>query len=596
MANAALGFTHHILCSPLSWSSGASSWRFAHFRSVRLKQEVKEFYLQRNGVLFLSLEGIRYHHQRGWHFLKKAYMSSFQSNDLILASSKQEQNHSLEASIQEFVHETSRQSLLLASNAEETGSNVDTSRNSPLVYKRRSRRNMIAEEVIIAKDLDIELKHPVPLQGPMEEPATKYSGRTYQKRKGTKKSSQHTESETATCSQITLESSQHTEVETIKSSQKKRVTVKDSQKRSMETTPGSQKRRVTAKTSQDTEEETQTSQCMEIVGGFEEKKKTERTSQSIDATGSEKHEMDILIKKMDPWLLLVHKKAQAEWSVYNPLTMRRPSPPSNSLKLLSWNVNGLRALLKGKGNQEPGAAILKLAEKEDFDVLSLQETKLQEKDVLTIKEALLPGYDNSLWSCSTVKLGYSGTAVISRIKPLSVSYGLGISNHDNEGRVITVEFERFFLVTSYVPNSGQKLERLAYRTEDWDSSLGNYLKELEKRKPVILTGDLNCAHQEIDIYNPDGNRRSAGFTNEERTSFEKNFLQRGLADTFRRQHPNSVGYTYWGYRTAARPKNQGWRLDYFLASDVLLDLVYDSYILPDVEGSDHCPIGLTLKC
>eukprot|EP00250_Pteridium_aquilinum_P017494 c23655_g1_i3 orf=144-1901(+) len=585
MATAAFGLRVkvplHSLHSPLSWCSGVSLWRYAQFPFGRQKQHVKDFHYHANGVVFLRIEGIPSHHQQELHCIKKVHMAKMvslsvtHSEDLMFASSQQAQNHGLEASIQEFVHETARQSLLLASTAEEAGkvsgenaereSDLNTSSIAPLVYKRRSRRKLVAKQVSATKEnLDIELKESaaamaedLPLEGQTEEAATKF-----------------------------------TEIETAKSSRKRTVTPKASRKTDMEVaTAVSRKRKVTAKTSQQKEVET--------VKGSKGRKGSARASQTVEidmATGSERHDMDIVIKKLDPWLLLAHKKVQPEWSVYNPVTMRRANPPSNSLKLLSWNVNGLRALLKGKGDQQPGTAIMKLAEKEDFDVLSLQETKLQEKDALAIKEALLPGYDTSLWSCSTAKLGYSGTAVISRIKPLSVTYGLGNSNHDSEGRIITVEFDKFFLVTTYVPNSGQKLERLAYRTQDWDLSLANFLKNLEKRKPVILTGDLNCAHQEIDIYNPDGNRRSAGFTDEERGSFEKNFLQRGLNDTFRRQHPNSVAYTYWGYRTAARPKNQGWRLDYFLASDALLDLVHDSYILPDVEGSDHCPIGLTLKC
>jgi exodeoxyribonuclease-3 len=260
--------------------------------------------------------------------------------------------------------------------------------------------------------------------------------------------------------------------------------------------------------------------------------------------------------------------------------------------MISWNVNGLRALLKRKDEN----SFVQLTKRENFDVLCLQETKLQEKDVDQIKQCLLDGYDNSFWTCSVSKLGYAGTAVISRIKPVSVKFGLGIPDHDGEGRLITIEFDTVYLVAGYVPNSGQKLERLSYRVQQWDPSLSSYLKDLEKKKPVIFTGDLNCAHEEIDIYNPDGNHKSAGFTDEERTSFEDNFLNRGFVDTFRQQHPKAVGYTYWGYRQGARPGNKGWRLDYFLVSDSITDKVYDSYIIPDVNGSDHCPIGLILKC
>ncbi|CAL5207609.1 unnamed protein product [Lathyrus oleraceus] len=294
----------------------------------------------------------------------------------------------------------------------------------------------------------------------------------------------------------------------------------------------------------------------------------------------------------ETWAVLAHKKPQKDWIAYNPRTMRPPplSRDTKFVKLLSWNVNGLRALLKLEG-----FSALQLAQREDFDVLCLQETKLQEKDIKEIKQRLLDGYENSFWTCSVSKLGYSGTAIISRIKPLSVRYGLGISDHDSEGRLVTVEFDTFYLITGYVPNSGDGLKRLSYRVTEWDPALSNYLKELEKSKPVVLTGDLNCAHEEIDIYNPAGNKRSAGFTDEERKSFETNLLSKGFVDTFRRQHPGVVGYTYWGYRHGGRKFNRGWRLDYFLVSESLVDKVHDSYILPDVIGSDHCPTGLVMK-
>ncbi|MED6123766.1 hypothetical protein PIB30_118092 [Stylosanthes scabra] len=292
----------------------------------------------------------------------------------------------------------------------------------------------------------------------------------------------------------------------------------------------------------------------------------------------------------EPWTVFAHKKPQKGWIAYNPRTMRPPplTQDTKSVKLLSWNVNGLRALLKLEGFSA-------LAQREDFDVLCLQETKLQEKDIEQIKQRLLDGYENSFWTCSVSKLGYSGTSIISRIKPLSVRYGLGISDHDGEGRLVTAEFDTFYLICGYVPNSGDGLRRLTYRVTEWDPSLSNYLKELEKSKPVVLTGDLNCAHEEIDIYNPAGNKRSAGFTDEERQSFATNFLSKGFVDTFRRQHPGVVGYTYWGYRHGGRKTNKGWRLDYFLVSESIVDKVHDSYIIPDVTGSDHCPIGLILK-
>uniref|UniRef100_A0A803P785 DNA-(apurinic or apyrimidinic site) endonuclease n=1 Tax=Cannabis sativa TaxID=3483 RepID=A0A803P785_CANSA len=301
--------------------------------------------------------------------------------------------------------------------------------------------------------------------------------------------------------------------------------------------------------------------------------------------------VELSTPRNEPWTILAHKKPQKDWIPYNPRTMRPPilSRDTKCVKLLSWNVNGLRALLK-----LDGFSALELAQREDFDILCLQETKLQDKDVEKIA-CLIDGYQNSFWTCSTSKLGYSGAAIISRIKPLSVKYGLGIEDHDSEGRLVTAEFDSFYLVCGYVPNSGDGLKRLSYRTTEWDVSLSNYLKELEKSKPVILTGDLNCAHQEIDIYNPAGNKRSAGFTIEERESFEKNFLSKGFVDTFRKQHPGVVGYTYWGFRHGLRKTNKGWRLDYFLVSESIADQVHDSYIVPDVHGSDHCPIGLVLK-
>ncbi|KAK2985521.1 hypothetical protein RJ640_015846 [Escallonia rubra] len=345
------------------------------------------------------------------------------------------------------------------------------------------------------------------------------------------------------------------------------------------------------------------------------------------------YRVDPAKNEVEPWTILAHKKPQKGWIPYNPRTMRPPplTRDTNYVKLMSWNVNGLRALLKLEG-----FSALQIAQREDFDVLCLQETKLQasrrenirmlpnpistnsiisnldvcvtkdalrafglnhnpEKDVEAIKESLLEGYENSFWTCSSAKLGYSGTAIISRIKPLSVKYGLGISDHDSEGRLVTVEFDSYYIINGYVPNAGDGLRRLSYRVTEWDPSLGSYIKDLEKSKPVILTGDLNCAHEEIDIYDPAGNKRSAGFTAEERQSFETNFLNRGFVDTFRKQHPGVVGYTYWGYRHNGRKTNKGWRLDYFLVSESIADNVHDSYILPDVTGSDHSPIGLILK-
>ncbi|WJX17549.1 hypothetical protein P8452_07452 [Trifolium repens] len=328
------------------------------------------------------------------------------------------------------------------------------------------------------------------------------------------------------------------------------------------------------------------------VSDFKPSRAKRKVSTDVVSTVAQSDEISTTTIQTETWTVLAHKKPQKDWIAYNPRTMRPPplSRDTKFVKLLSWNVNGLRALLKLEG-----FSALQLAQREDFDVLCLQETKLQEKDTEEIKQRLLDGYENSFWTCSVSKLGYSGTAIISRIKPLSVRYGLGISDHDSEGRLVTVEFDTFYLVTGYVPNSGDGLKRLSYRVTEWDPALSNYLKELEKSKPVVLTGDLNCAHEEIDIYNPAGNKRSAGFTDEERKSFETNLLSKGFVDTFRRQHPGVVGYTYWGYRHGGRKYNRGWRLDYFLVSESIADKVHDSYILPDVVGSDHCPIGLVMK-
>ncbi|XAR68463.1 DNA-(apurinic or apyrimidinic site) lyase [Bertholletia excelsa] len=344
----------------------------------------------------------------------------------------------------------------------------------------------------------------------------------------------------------------------------------------VETKPVTSKQDLSAKTS-------------EISG-----KKSTRARQKVSSkaasgvTGASAEAID----QIEPWTIFAHKKPQKGWVAYNPRTMRPPplNRDTKFVKFLSWNVNGLRALLK-----QDGFSALQLAQRENFDVLCLQETKLQEKDVEAIKHTLLDGYESSFWTCSSSKLGYAGTAIISRMKPLSVRYGLGISDHDSEGRLVTVEFDTYYLLNAYVPNSGDGLKRLSYRVTEWDPSLSCYIKELEKSKPVILTGDLNCAHEEIDIFNPAGNRRSAGFTDEERQSFEINFLSKGFVDTFREQHPDVVGYTYWGYRHGGRKTNKGWRLDYFLVSQSIADKVHDSYILPDVTGSDHSPIGLILR-
>ncbi|PAN27993.1 hypothetical protein GQ55_5G125100 [Panicum hallii var. hallii] len=292
----------------------------------------------------------------------------------------------------------------------------------------------------------------------------------------------------------------------------------------------------------------------------------------------------------EPWTRLSHRERKPGWFAYNPRTMRPPplSSDTNFMKILSWNVNGLQTAV------ELGFSADQLASRENFDVLCLQETHLQEHNVNVFKNLIqIQDFDNSYWSCSVTKLNYSGTAVISRVKPISVQYGLGIPDHDHEGRVITLEFDDFYLVNAYVPNSGRGLQRLNYRVNDWDLCFSDFIKKLECSKPVIVAGDLNCARQSIDIHNPQAKTEAAGFTIEERESFEENFSSKGLIDTFRKQHPNAVAYTFWGENQ--RISNKGWRLDYFLASESIADKVHDSYILPDVSFSDHSPIGLVLK-
>ena len=250
------------------------------------------------------------------------------------------------------------------------------------------------------------------------------------------------------------------------------------------------------------------------------------------------------------------------------------------MKLVSWNVNGLRAVM-GKGFMESFNAL-------DADVFCLQETKLQEGQI----ELDLPGY-TQYWNYAEKK-GYSGTAVFTRVEPLSVSYGIGIPEHDTEGRVITLEFNDFYFITVYVPNSQRELTRLDYRME-WEEAFLGYIKRLEKKKPVIYCGDLNVAHKEIDLKNPSSNHRNAGFTDEERACFTK-VLENGYIDTFRYFYPDKKDiYSWWSYMFHAREKNAGWRIDYFVASDKLKDRLAGADIHCDIMGSDHCPVELILK-
>ena len=249
------------------------------------------------------------------------------------------------------------------------------------------------------------------------------------------------------------------------------------------------------------------------------------------------------------------------------------------MKFISWNVNGIRACLK-KGFEE-------YFQEANADIFCIQETKCQEGQ----GELTLPGY-HQYWN-SAVRKGYSGTAIFAKREPLSVSYGIGIEEHDQEGRVITLEYEDFYFVTVYTPNSQNELARLSYRM-DWERDFLEYLTKLEERKPVVWCGDLNVAHQEIDLKNPKTNRKNAGFTDEERACFTK-VLESGFIDTFRYFYPDQEGiYSWWSYRFRAREKNAGWRIDYFLVSSSLREKMVDAKIHTQVLGSDHCPVELDI--
>ena len=250
------------------------------------------------------------------------------------------------------------------------------------------------------------------------------------------------------------------------------------------------------------------------------------------------------------------------------------------LKFISWNVNSLRACYD-KGFAD---AFNRL----EADFFCLQETKMQEGQL----DVQFEGYQ-SYWNYAEKK-GYSGTAIFSKVKPLSVTYGLGIEEHDHEGRVITLELESYYLITVYTPNSQEELRRLDYRMK-WDDDFRAYLKKLEEKKPVIVCGDLNVAHKEIDLKNPKTNRKNAGFTDEERAKFTT-LLESGFTDTFLYFYPEQEGiYSWWSYRFKAREKNAGWRIDYFLTSDSLKDKLRGAQIHTDILGSDHCPVELTIE-
>nr|WGD83974.1 exodeoxyribonuclease III [Bacillus subtilis] len=251
------------------------------------------------------------------------------------------------------------------------------------------------------------------------------------------------------------------------------------------------------------------------------------------------------------------------------------------MKLISWNVNGLRAVMRKMD-------FLSYLKEEDADIICLQETKIQDGQV-----DLQPEGYHVYWNYA-VKKGYSGTAVFSKQEPLQVIYGIGVEEHDQEGRVITLEFENVFVITVYTPNSRRGLERIDYRMQ-WEEALLSYILELDQKKPVILCGDLNVAHQEIDLKNPKANRNNAGFSDQEREAFTR-FLKAGFVDSFRHVYPDLEGaYSWWSYRAGGRDRNNGWRIDYFVVSESLKEQIEDASISADVMGSDHCPVELIIN-
>ena len=249
------------------------------------------------------------------------------------------------------------------------------------------------------------------------------------------------------------------------------------------------------------------------------------------------------------------------------------------MKLISWNVNGLRACV--------GKNFMDFFHEIDADIFCIQESKLQEGQI----DLDLPGY-HQYWNYAEKK-GYSGTAIFTKQEPLNVFYGIGIEEHDKEGRVITLEFDKFYMITVYTPNSQNELARLPYRMQ-WDDAFLAYLKKLEETKPVVFCGDLNVAHKEIDLKNPKTNRKNAGFTDEEREKFSI-LLENGFIDTFRYFYPDVEGiYSWWSYRFQSRAKNAGWRIDYFVVSECLKNILKSAHIHTDILGSDHCPVECVL--
>lgn len=260
------------------------------------------------------------------------------------------------------------------------------------------------------------------------------------------------------------------------------------------------------------------------------------------------------------------------------------------LKIISWNVNGIRSIMKKN-------ELYNLIENEKPDIICFGEIKIS-CPFLDVEEELknkIKGYKYRYWSPCLVKNGYSGTAIFSKKKPLNVTFGLGSNSIDQEGRVITLEFEKFFLLHVYTPNSGQALKRLDYRVNTWDVEFRKFIKNLNKSKPTIVTGDLNVAHHEIDISNPKGNIKNSGFTKEERDSFSQLLKDTNMTDSYRYLHPEKIEYSFWTYLHNSRAKNKGWRIDYFLLPSENLNWLKKSEILTEVMGSDHAPVKITLS-
>jgi len=332
---------------------------------------------------------------------------------------------------------------------------------------------------------------------------------------------------------------------------------------------GKRKQKEKEKEEEDASESESESEDSDSQSEEEEKPKAKKSKPSPKASPSTK-------KKTDAALWVPNEKGN--WAP--PIT----DDDSKFLKLISWNLNGLNSVHK-KG------FLVKYVQEEKPDVICFQETKTQ--TTTAIAKLLGSDYPYEYWNHSVSKLGYAGTATFSKIKPVNVTYGIGIEDHDGEGRVITTEFDRYFLVNTYIPNAGQKLERLDYR-QQWNKDFLAYLKKLEQTKPVVWCGDLNVAHLDIDIANPKTNQKSAGFTKEERRDFTT-LLESGFVDTFRQQNPDLQQFSYWSARFNCRAKNIGWRLDYFVVSKDFLPSCDKSFVRPEALGSDHCPIGLLIR-